>query len=217
MRRGFLIVLALAAMAAPATARAGIPVDVTGFVGERTGPFPGTGQPLSGATVQLLDVSQGDALVDSDTTNASGNYTVTVPVGVFKLMASKMGYVTQCRQVSGNGAGFTAPPIELPTPAQAGSLNGVVTDSFTDAGIQGATVEISYEGGCESLVSTQTGSNGAYVFPSHSLPGPVHQVTFSAPGYYARTESATVYADATILDAELEQVDVTPPRTRSSR
>ncbi len=202
------MVLALtAAMIPPAGAQAGGPLNITGFVGERTGLFPGAGQPLAGASVQLL---QNDVEVDSDTTNASGNYTVLAPVGQLEVVASKAGYVTQCRKVTQNGNPVTPPPIELPTPAQAGSLSGAVTDSFTHNPIQDVTVEVSYDQGCDPAAPpTTTGSNGGYVFASSSLPGPEHLVTFSKPGYNSLTQAATVFGGGTVLSPELDPVDTT--------
>lgn len=210
MRRWLLLFVAAPAMALPSSASAGGNIDITGFVGERLSPS-GASQPLAGASVQLL---QNDVEIDSATTDVNGNYTVTAPVGPLEVVASKTNYVTQCRQVTANGSPVTPPPIELPTPAQADPLSGTVTDSFTHAPLQGVTVEVSYDQGCDPVVSIETASNGQYFFPS--LPGPEHLVTFSLAGYNSETHGATVFGpfEPTVLDAVLDQVDVTSPRAK---
>ena len=205
------MLLAAVAVAITASgAQAGGPTDISGHVDEHAGAFPGTQSPLAGATVEL---KQGATVVDSATTSASGDYTVTLPIGEHQIVVSKTGYVTQCRKIFGNGNPQTAPPIQMPTPAQSGGLSGHVTDSVTHGPIGGVTVELSYDQGCDTLATTTTDMNGLYVFPS--APGPVHLVTFSKGGYNSLThDSVTVYGGPTVDDAELIEVDTNDPKTK---
>ncbi len=205
------MVLAVAALAFPPAAQAGGALNVSGHVGQRTD--QGEAAPLEGASV-ILQMPDGTP-VSSTTTDSAGNYGfASVNVGSYELVASKAGYVTQCRTFAQTGNPATPAPIELPTPAQADSLSGSVIDSFTHASLQAVNVEVSYEQGCDPVVSIQTGSNGQYFLPS--LPGPEHLVTFSLAGYHSETHTATVFDPfgPTVLNAALDQVDVTPPKTR---
>jgi hypothetical protein len=209
MKRGALSLVAALAVAVPALAQAGGPLTINGHVGARDG----TGSPvaLAGATVQLKTTA--GTLVDSTTTDASGNYAFTPNIGSYKVEASKTGYVTQCRLFDQNGNPAQFPLIELPTPAQAGGLSGTVRNSFTGQPIQDVTVEVGYDHGCtEAATPLTTDSNGHYFFPS--LPGPQHLVTFSKSGYNSRTDGVAVFAATTVFDPELEQIDVTDPRTK---
>jgi hypothetical protein len=205
------MLLAAVAVAITASgAQAGGPTDVTGHVSERTGAFPGTVSSLAGATVEL---KQGATVVDSDTTSASGDYTVTLPIGEHHIVVSKTGYVTQCRKIFGNGSPQTPPAIEMPTPAQGAGMSGHVTDSVTHNPIGGVTVELSYDQGCDTLATTITDMNGLYVFPE--VPGPFHLVTFSKVGYNSQThENVFIYGTSTAEDAELIVVDTKDPRTK---
>lgn len=206
--------VALAALAAPATAQAGGAMSFNGHVGQRTGAFPGTQGPLAGATVELQNAG---GPVASTVTDSNGDYGFpNVQLGNYELVASKTGYVSQCRTISLVGNPVTAPLIELPTTgaAQAGDMNGHVTNSFNDAAIPDATVAIGYQSGCDPFSSDQTDTGGLYVFPTDSLPGPVHTVNVSAPGFHSETDTVTVYATTANVDYALDPLDTTDPTTR---
>jgi len=194
----------------PSAALAGGPVTVNGHVGARDG----NGGPvaLSGATVALQQPN--GTPVQSTTSDVNGNYSFGgVQIASYKVVVSKTDYLTQCRQFFTSGEPFQAPLVELPTSAQAGTINGHVTDSFTNEPLPGVTVEVSYESGCDAPVSTLTGSDGAYVFPSNSLAGPVHLVTYSLAGYNSRTDVYDVFTGP-VHDVELDPVDSTDPKTK---
>jgi Carboxypeptidase regulatory-like domain len=201
---------ALATLAAPAGAHAGGQLTIDGHVGARDG--GGTPVPLSGATVTLKS-SDGSTTLNSTTTNGDGNYSFLLDPGSYRVIASMTGYVEQCRTYSQVGSPTPFTPIELPTTGQAGTLNGTVTDSFTDSPIQDVTVEVGYDHGCAAVSSTVTGSNGGYVFPSSSLPGPVHQVEFSAAGYHPLTQTLDLFTTSLPHAVELDALDVTNPKT----
>lgn len=211
MRKGVLVASALLALAMPAGAQAGGVVTVNGHVGARDG--NGSPVALDGASVSL---QQPDGTpVGSTTSNGSGDYGFSnVQIASYKVVVSKSGYVTQCRQFfTGIEQPAQAPLVELPTADQAGTINGHITDSFTHQPLQGVTVEVSYDSGCDPPVSTQTGSDGGYVFPSDSLAGPVHMVTYSLAGYNSRTDFYDVFTGPP-HDVELDPVDSTDPKTK---
>ena len=99
---------------------------------------------------------------------------------------------------SSNGGGSAAPP---PPPAS-GTVEGVVRDAVTRAGLAGATVEI-LSGGTV-IATTTTGADGSYDVDVDAGSGYV--VRFTSGGYYAADVNGVDVDDAetVILEAVLQ-------------
>jgi len=139
----------------------------------------GTAQPIAGATV-----SAGTA---SATTNASGQYTLSLPPGSYTATASASGYTSQSAAVSVTAATTTTQNFALaPNP---GTIIGTVTDGRTAAPLSGATV--SYSGG-----TATTDSAGHYTL-SNVVEG-TYSLTGSATAYISKTASVTVGPGASV-------------------
>ena len=140
---------------------------------------------LGGATVAY--VGPGGS-TGSTVTAGNGTYTLSnLTPGSYTLTTSDTGYATNTGSPVSVMAGANTPnPIALtPNP---GSLSGTVTDSITNADLNG--VNISYTGPGGSTGSTMTSSNGQYSFSS--LAEGSYSVTASIPNYTSQTNPVSV-------------------------
>ncbi|HET8643004.1 MAG TPA: carboxypeptidase regulatory-like domain-containing protein, partial [Pseudonocardiaceae bacterium] len=123
---------------------------LTGLVTNAT-----TGAPIVGATVAVTG-----PVNRNTTTDNTGRYTMTLPVGTYTATASAFGFVSQSGSVSITQNTTTTRNFAL-TPAAAGSISGFVRDTAGVA-IAGATVTIVGS----SIPPATTSNTGAYSFPS---------------------------------------------------
>ncbi len=116
----------------------------------------GTNQPISGATIHA--VGPADRVT---TTNASGQYSFTLPVGSYDVTASAFGYATETASGVVISDGATTTQDFALDPAPAHQVSGQVTDSG-GAPIANATVSILNT----PIPPATTDANGNYSLPS---------------------------------------------------
>ena len=112
--------------------------------------------PLVGATVAVTGTAS-----RTTSTNGSGVYSMTLPVGTYDLTASKFGYVPGNANGLGVSEGATTTQDVALTQAPSRSVSGTVRDAGT-LPISGATVTI--EG--TPIAPVTTNGSGVYSFPS---------------------------------------------------
>ncbi len=159
---------------------------VTGLV------LDANGEGLAGAYVVMND-SDGNAVGDGATTNASGAYTLTgLPAGTYSLQASSAGFgtVTLNNVTVAAGAAMTAPDITL---AAAGSLVGVVTTQGSGAPVPFAIITADL--GSQLVETTQANSDGSFSLPN--LPPGIYTVTTAISGFFNGSATAAVVAGQT--------------------
>ncbi|MFD3166475.1 carboxypeptidase regulatory-like domain-containing protein [Herpetosiphon sp. NSE202] len=133
--------------------------------------------PVAGATVR----TSGGA---SALTNASGNYSMVVPVGTYAVTASLQGAFQAVPSVTITQNVTTTQNFTL----SYGSISGTVRDAFTPSNaVAGATVSV-------PGYTTTTNAAGQYTIPVANVGSTT--VTVSAPKYVTQSQTVTV-ADAT--------------------
>ncbi|KPL91356.1 carboxypeptidase regulatory-like domain-containing protein [Herpetosiphon geysericola] len=133
--------------------------------------------PVAGATVRT---SAGASAL----TNASGNYSMVVPVGTYAVTASLQGAFQAVPSVTITQNVTTTQNFTL----SYGSISGTVRDAFTPSNaVAGATVSV-------PGYSTITNAAGQYTIPVANVGSTT--VTVSAPKYVTQSQTVTV-ADAT--------------------
>ena len=159
-----------------------------GPVGTLTGTVTNAsnGTPIAGALVHIVGTVTRDV-----TTNASGGYTVVLPIGSYTVTASAFGYASQSATVSITQNATTTRNFAL-APVSSHSVSGHVRDSG-GAALAGATVTIAGT----PIPPATTDATGAYSFPS--VPDGTYQVTASAGGCTTpQTQTLTVNANVTL-------------------
>jgi hypothetical protein len=147
----------------------------------------------TGAPIQGVNVSAGGA---SALTDVNGNYSLAAAqVGEFGLSGSVnfsvTGYFIPPSQTYDLSQGF---PITINATLLSGGtvIQGVVTDSNTQAGISGASIDVSTN---EGSGGAQTGSGGSYSLGASNFEEPVlngftiTRILASAPGYFSINNS----------------------------
>ena len=157
-----------------------------------------SGDPLSGVSVKAVDQEDGSTAA-SATSNASGEYTLKLPVGTFTITAEKSGYQKE-----------TLEPISVQAKEEltrniilavtGGTVTGTVTDKNTYEPISGAKITLS---GADKTTTCTAKTNGTY--ESEALPAGEYTVTVTAKGYSTYTGTVTVRANqGGTLDVELD-------------
>jgi hypothetical protein len=150
-----------------------LPGSISGTVEDENG------DPIEDADVELYD--DNDQLVDSTTSDGSGDYTFTdVAPGSYTVRASMTGYRDDERAVIvAGGEDKTGQDLEL----EFGSIEGVVVDENGDP-VPGATVEVLDDNG--DVVGTDTtSSNGRWEVEDLFMG--TYTVRISAEGYETET------------------------------
>lgn len=151
---GIILIIALAAIACPASAENGW---ITGTVSESGGTIfgiPIPGDPISGATVQPTGTAY------TATTNADGEYNLSVPAGNYTLFVSARGFNSKTSGTVKVTAGNTTSMVDIVLEKPSGNLTGTVTD--LDDGTPVSFVMISYPTGGLLPPSAITDTNGKY-------------------------------------------------------
>jgi Subtilase family/Proprotein convertase P-domain/Carboxypeptidase regulatory-like domain len=145
-----------------------------------------TGAGIAGATVHIAGSVTRDL-----TTNATGGYSVTLPIGSYTATASAFGFATDSATVTVNQGATTTQNFPL-APASSHQLSGHVRDDGGNA-LVGATVTI----GGTPIAPATTDATGAYSFAS--VPDGNYDVSASA-GLCStpRTQSLNLSADTTL-------------------
>jgi hypothetical protein len=166
-----------------------------------------SGLAVAGATVTVLD---GATVLGVTFTDANGNYSIEVPAGSgYTVRVTSAGYDTRDQ----NGVGVTvnaATPLDLdidaqPGPAATGTIQGVVRNFDTNAGIVGATISV-YDG-ATLLDTTTTDANGN--FSLLVAAGLDYVVEVSAPGFITASYNGVdvLQDETTILESVLAIAD----------
>jgi subtilisin family serine protease len=127
------------------------------------------GTPIAGATVQAVGPSTRTA-----TTDAGGNYSLTLPVGSYSVTASSFGFVSQTVSVTITEGQTVTQNFAL-QPAPSFTVSGHVRDA-DGAAVSGATVEILGT----PIPPATTDAQGAYSFAS--VPAGEYDIRASAGG-----------------------------------
>jgi hypothetical protein len=142
------------------------------------------GRAISGATVTVAGLST--------LTSTTGAYTFSnVPMGTYKVSATKSGWLANSTSATVNGT-TTIANIAMAT---SGKLSGTVKTS-SGVMVSGAMVKIS--GGVIANTTTMT-TNSSGVYGSAWIPVGSYTVTVSKSGLTTRTGSATVTAGGNVV------------------
>jgi hypothetical protein len=125
-----------------------------------------TNAPIQGAQISV------DPIGASTTTDASGHYSLTLPVGDYNVTASHFGYTSQTQPASVTDGGTTTLDFAL-VAAPSGSLSGTVSDAAANP-IANATVTINGT----PIPPATTDASGNYSFAS--VPNGTYSVTATA-------------------------------------
>jgi subtilisin family serine protease len=140
-----------------------------------------TGAAVVGATVTVTG-----PVNRTTTTNATGNYSVTLPIGSYTATAAAYGYTSQTATVTVTTGATTTRNFAL-APVPSGTISGFVRDSAGVA-VAGATVTVLNT----PIPPTTSAANGAYSFAS--VPYGTYQVSASG-GLCHATQTLTVTVD----------------------
>ena len=154
----------------------------------------------SNAPIAYAVVSAGGVL---STTDASGLYALSLPVGTYSLTVAAAYYVGAT--VSGvvvSNQGVTTRDVALSVPANMGFLTGHVRNGATNGPVANAIVSV-------GAASTTTNAAGFYSF---NLPAATYTVTASATDYLYLSAAGVVVSDqgVTTRDLALQSVSFTP-------
>jgi hypothetical protein len=155
-------------------------VALTSSTGRITGTITDSvsNSPLAGATVSYSG--------GSTTTNSSGQYTLTgVTPGSVSLTVTLAAYNTSTGTATVVAGSTTTKNFSLILTPTSGTITGAVTDSVSQAKLQGVTV--SYSGG-----SATTDSTGRYTLTS--VPAGSVVLTAASTGYTSTSKTTTVVA-----------------------
>lgn len=163
-----------------------------------------TGAGINGATVTL---DSGESTTTGTVQGVDGVYVIQdVSVGQHEITANALNYATSSQtvtveegqpnpQTGKNVFNFsltstvTPTPVTTPTPVQLfGNILGQVTDAATGTGINGATVTL--DTGESATTGTVQGVAGVYAIQNVTVGQ--HDITASATGFIASTQSITV-------------------------
>ncbi|HEY0638232.1 MAG TPA: S8 family serine peptidase [Pseudonocardiaceae bacterium] len=143
----------------------------------------GTGAGISGATVTLTG-----PVNRTVTTDATGNYSATLPIGSYTATAAAYAYNSQTATVTITTGATTTRNFAL-TPVPSGSIAGVVRDTAGVA-VAGATVTVLNT----PIPPATTSATGAYSFAT--VPHGTYQVS-AVGGPCHATQTLTVTVDGT--------------------
>ncbi|MBU3738501.1 MAG: choice-of-anchor D domain-containing protein [Rhodoferax sp.] len=170
-----------------------------------TGTFSGivldavTNQGLAGITVTI---SSGSTVVATVTTDATGVFTTTLPVGTYSLVMSKSGYVTATVAASTLQRDQTTTVETVLQVSSAntgtGTASGVVKNAFTGLGLSG--VSLKFRSGINAttgtvLATVTSGSGGTYSLAT--LTSGSYTVEASLNGYTTGYFTVTVVGGLT--------------------
>ncbi len=139
--------------------------------------------PIVAATVSVSPGGQ------SVLTDATGNFSLGVSPGTYSVMAKASGYTSATQTLTVSGGQKAILLFRLVSTTAFGSLNGLVTDSLSDAPILGATLSLS-DG---TVRVTDLNGNFAYAIV---LTGS-YTLTVSAVGYVTQSQVVSVKAGHT--------------------
>ena len=143
-----------------------------------------TNAPLSGAQINVAPLGA------STVTDATGHYSLTLPVGSYNVTASQFGYTPQTQPASITDGNTTTLDFAL-VAAPSGSLSGTVSDSSANP-IANATVTINGT----PIPPATTDASGHYSFAS--VPNGTYNVTATAGNCTSpATDSVTVSGNTT--------------------
>ena len=143
-----------------------------------------TNAPIAGAQINVAPLGA------STVTDASGHYSLTLPVGAYDVTASHFGYTPLTQSASITDGNTTTLDFAL-VAAPSGSLSGTVSDSSANP-IANATVTINGT----PIPPATTDANGHYSFAS--VPNGTYNVTATAGNCTSpATDSVTVSGDTT--------------------
>jgi hypothetical protein len=125
-----------------------------------------TNAPIEGAQINV------DPIGASTTTDASGHYSLTLPVGDYDVTASHFGYTSQTQSATITDGGTTTLDFAL-VAAPSGSLSGTVSDDSGNP-VENATVTIN----STPIPPATTDAAGHYSFAS--VPNGTYSVTATA-------------------------------------
>ncbi len=121
----------------------------------------------------------------SVSTNATGDYNLTLVAGTYTVTASKAGYGSSSAEVTVEAATHVTQNFTLAV--SVGSISGIITDADTGLPIEGATVKLI---GTTKIVNTNV--TGAYSFAS--LVAGTYTVNVSKNGYISNETEVEVVA-----------------------
>ena len=157
-----------------------------------------TNEPIAGASISVDTVA-------STTSGLAGEYTLTVPIGIYTLKASASGYYDWSSTIDVSSEGtyiidIPMTPIPPPSPKPTSTITGTVTDVEGNV-IAGATVTA-------NSYTTITDENGKF---SLTVEPGIYTVKVSAEGYkeWSQTIDASV-AGTYVISPVLEKA-VAPP------
>jgi hypothetical protein len=140
----------------------------------------GQGTPLSGVSIQITGTSTAAA-----TSNASGQFDVTLPAGSYTAAFSLTGYGTATQTFAAPaGTTVNAGNVALSPLRTSSTIQGKVLGT-TSTAIAGATVQI-----VGTSLTTATAADGSYTLSN--VPGTSFSVRASAAGYNSQTANLQV-------------------------
>lgn len=148
-----------------------------------------TGGPVSGAAITVLD---GDEVIGTYSSNASGKYLASIPAGSYTLRVSASGYEAATTNFTIDRRQTVDIALQ-PEQEDAGTLSGTATDKETSDPVSGVTVEAVQAG--KVIGTATTGADGSYTM---ALPAGTYTVTFQAEGYAEQECEVIIAADGAV-------------------
>jgi PGF-CTERM protein len=142
----------------------------------------GSGGSIVGATVTVRNATTGQTAA-SVTTDASGNYSVSLTNGTYDVVASASGYEDATHSdVAVTAGSATDADFTLSSSTTLGTIEGTILNGSDDTPIVGASVAVSNASG--TVATTTTDSNGVF---TTTVSGGSYNVSVSADGYVTTT------------------------------
>lgn len=168
-----------------------------------------TNSNLSGVTIKVVKASNTSKVVETITTNSSGVYSVTLPVGDYVLKMSKTDYNDLNLSVKVVGGETTYPSIakmvkkEETTTVQTCNVSGVISNALDGSPVSGVTIRVrsglNKTSGSYLSYQTSTNSSGKY---SLQLPEGQYTLEITKSNFIKTHVNITAY-EGSIDDANM--------------
>ena len=120
--------------------------------------------PVSSAVVILVNTADNGNYTASAVANASGNYTISAPIGNYLVLVTQSGYVYQKNSLPVTlGAGQVLTGKNPALTAATCTISGQVQDASTHALIRGGGIQLDYGSDTNYFAVAMSDSNGNYV------------------------------------------------------
>lgn len=168
--------------------------------------------PVPYALVALNNTAGNGEYAASAVANASGNYTISVPVGNYQVLVIQSGYVNQVGAPTLSlGAGQALTGRNPAIIAATCTISGQVQDASTHSLIRGGGIQLEYNSDTHYFAVAMSDSNGNYVISAvpDGWSGDLSQYSMAALGYMRQPGPPVTTTSGNVTSQNLQSPAVT--------